>query len=383
VRFGLDADQLSLQVGLRGFLGREYSLERVRAAIETPAGHDIQAWHRMARELGLHGIAIPERFGGSGATFMELGVVLTELGRAAVPGPFFSTVVLAANALLRSGDEKACRTWLPGIVDGQLTATVVMPETPVRDGQLTTHARRAGSGWILEGAAHVVLDGADADLVLALAATAAGPTLFAVAPGAPGVERTRLESFDLTRRWGSLAFDGAAAEPVGEVGTGAEIVVSTAEFAMIGLACEQVGGAARCLDSATEYAKTRMQFGRPIGAFQSIKHMLADVLLSNEIASAAAECGAWTIALGPGGVSQIAALCKAVASDAFLQAAKVNIQVHGAIGFTWEHNAHLYFRRATSSRQFLGAPDVHHERLAAFQFATVPERDFAFKSAEQ
>ncbi len=370
--FGLDADQLSLQSGLRAFLEKEYTAERVRVAIETPAGHDLQAWHRMARELGLHGIAIPERYGGSGATFVELGVVLTELGRAAVPGPFFSTVVLATSALLRSGDEKACARWLPAIADGQLTATLAIPEGPDPDcGNLTARARRSERGWIVDGTTHLVPDGADVDLLLVLASTESGPTLFAVSARASGVRRIPLDPFDLTRRWGSVFLDGAVAEPVGEVGAGAEIVASTVERAAVGLACEQVGGAEQCLASATEYAKNRVQFGRPIGAFQGVKHMLADVLLNNEIASAAAEYGAWAIAHLQPGVPQVAAACQALASDAFLQAAKVNIQVHGGIGFTWEHSAHLHFRRATSSRQLLGAPARHYERLAAFLFETV------------
>ena len=370
----LSGDQLILRSNLRCFLEKEYSPERVRAAIETPAGHDIQAWHRMARELGLHGIAIPERFGGSGATFIELGVVLTELGRALVPGPFFSTVVIGANALLSSGDERACATWLPGIADGRLTATLAVLEAPPSDGAaLTTRARRSGSCWILDGAQQVVPDGANVDLLLVLASTESGPTLFAISPGLPGVQRTHLEPFDLTRRWGSVRMTEVAAEPVGEIGAGAEIVASTLELASIGLACEQVGSAAQCLELATGFAKNREQFGRPIGAFQSVKHMLADVLLNNEIASAAAEYGAWAIEHSPQEVPQLASACRALASDAFLQAAKANIQVHGAIGFTWEHSAHMYFRRATSTRQHLGSPDTHRERLAAYLFQGVSD----------
>ncbi len=379
MRFALDPEQIALRDTVRALLDRHCTGEHVRKAVELPEGHDLELWRRMARELGLQGIALPEDHGGSGAGFVELAVVLTELGRAAAPGPFFSTVALAAPALLRSGDERACTTWLPGIADGDTTATLAVFEArtgwsldPVTADPVTadpaTAARAGSDGWRLTGGKDFVSDGADVDLLLVLAGTDDGPALFAVPADAPGLHRTGHETFDLTRRLASVTFQDTPAQLVGAAGGGLDIVRDTLDRAAIAQACEQVGGAARCLDTATEYAKNRVQFNRPIGSFQAVKHILADVLVDNESAGSAADYAAWAVDHAPDEVPRLAALCKAFASDAYLAAAKASIQVHGGIGFTWEHDAHLHLRRATSSAQFLGSPDMHRERLASHIF---------------
>ena len=373
MRFELDADQLALRDGVRALLNDHCTGEQVRKAIESPPGHDPALFRRMARELGLHGIAIPEEFGGSGAGLVELGVVFGELGRALTPGPFFSTVALAVPALLSSGDAQAQRAWLPSIAEGDITATLALTEPDRPGGWLSdrppaTTAHRDGQRWLLSGTKELVTDGAEVDLLLVFADTAEGPALFALGSSADGLDRTAAGAFDLTRRLATVRLRDCQAQLIGALGQGRQIVADALDRAAILLACEQVGGADRCLQMATEYAGSRVQFGRPIGSFQAVKHMLADVLLEVESARAAAEYACWVAEHAPGELSVLASMTKAVASDAYLMAAKANIQVHGGIGFTWEHDAHLYFRRATSAGQFLGSPEQHRERVAAHAF---------------
>jgi alkylation response protein AidB-like acyl-CoA dehydrogenase len=375
VRFALDSDQEQLREVVRDFLASTSSSEQVRKAIETSPGYDTALWQRLGKELDLLGVNLPERFGGSGSSFVELAVVLRELGRVVEPGPFFSTIVLAAGALVASGDERAQESWLPRLASGECTAAFAVAEpgtgtelatlAGTLTNALTTAARLDGGDWSLSGTKQLVCHGASADLLVVLASTEDGPALFTVAGDTAGVSRASPVPFDLTRRLATVAFENAPAELVGEPGTGVDITRRTLDRAAVALACEQVGGAQRCLETATDYAKDRVQFGRPIGSFQAIKHMLADVLVEVESAAAAADYAAWVIDNEPDEIPYVASLAKAFASDTYLLAAKTNIQVHGGIGFTWEHDAHLQFRRATAGKQFLGSPEEHRERLAA------------------
>ncbi len=355
MKFALDDDQRQLQSVLRGFLDEHSASEQVRKVIDTPRGYDADLWRRLGTELDVLGINLPEAHGGSGSSFVELAVVARELGRAVAPVPFLGSVVLAGQALVHSGDAAAQAEWLPKIATGELLATLADPA--LTDGLTAT-------GDTLSGTARHVLHGAEAELLLVLADTPDGPTLFAVAGDAAGVHRESQTPFDLTRRLADLSFTDSPARPVGELGAGAATAAAALDRAAIALAAEQVGGAERCLDTAVEYAKTRQQFNRPIGSFQAIKHLLADLLVEVESASAAADYAAWVVDGEPGEVPHAASLAKAFASDTYLLAAKTNIQVHGGIGFTWEHDAHLHFRRATSGKQLLGSPEVHRERLA-------------------
>lgn len=366
MRFALDADQLQLRDAVRRLLAGHSSSEQVRRAIAAPPGYDRELWRRMAQELGLHGIAVPERFGGSGAGTVELAVVAEELGRALTPGPFLSTVVLAAGALLESGDDAACERWLPGIVAGDTVATLAVLEEPADwdFAGIAVTATPAGKGWTIDGRKTFVTDGHTADLVLVLAMTADGPGLFAVETSAAEATASALDVLDPTRAMSVLSLAAAPARLVGTPGEGLGIVRRTLDRAAVVLAAEQVGGTARCLEMAVEYAKARVQFGRPIGSFQAIKHMLADVLLETESASAAAYYAAWTADQDPGGLSAAASLCRSFCSDAFVAAAAANVQVHGGIGFTWEHDAHLYLKRANTSKELFGSPTLHRERLS-------------------
>ena len=353
----------------------------------TERGYDADAWHRMADELGLLGLVIPETHGGAGAGCTELGIVAQEMGRALFCGPFLSTAVLAATALGESADDAAQRRWLPAIAAGELIATVAIPGTPPSGGApgsapaaleaaalevaaLEVAARPAAGeglgardGWVLDGAAGFVLDGHVADLVLVPAATGEGTSLFAVRGPAPGLTRTLLPAFDATRKYARLNFAATPATLLGPAGGAAPALARVYDLGCVALACEQVGVAERALDMARDYALLRTQFGRPIGSFQAIKHKLADVLLEVEAARSAAWYGLWAADAQPDQLPVVASIAQATCSAAAYLATAENMQVHGGIGYTWEHPAHLYFRRATTSRMWLGDPAGHYERL--------------------
>ncbi|WP_409330003.1 acyl-CoA dehydrogenase family protein [Trujillonella humicola] len=358
-----------LRSSVRDFLADRSGEEHVRRVMESDLGHDPSVWAQMAEQLGLQSLVLPAEHGGDGYGPVELRVVLEEMGRALLPSPFFSTVVLAATALVASGDQAAQAAHLPGIAAGKATATLAVAEA---DGQwrtdrLATTAVDTGSGWTLSGEKSLVLDGATADVLLVAAATDRGPTLFAVPGDAPGVTRTPLRTLDPTRRLARVTFAGVAAVPLGSPGSAAGVVDRVLDVATTALAAEQVGGARACMEAATGYARERVQFGRAIGSFQAVKHKCADMFVRVQLAEAAATEAADALAGVEGAPAPgvAAAVAHVVCSESFLFAAAENIQVHGGIGFTWEHPAHLYFRRAKSSQLLFGGPAVYHERLLA------------------
>ena len=353
---GEDAEDLRRIV--RGFLEKRSSEDVVRTLMDTGSGHDPVVWAQAAEELGLHGLTVPEEHGGSGATPVELGVVFEEMGAALFCGPFLATVGLAATALIEAGDA----AHLPGIAAGTTIATLAWAGP---DPATSTLAATPGTdGWTVSGTAGVVLDGATADLVLVAARSAAGPCLLAVTGDARGLSRTPLTPMDSTRRLAELRFDAAPAELVGTDGAAAAALERTADLVALYLAAEQLGGAARVLATAVEYAGTRVQFGRAIGSFQAIKHRCADMLVDVESARSVVQHGLWTAVHDPAGLPVSASLARSVASDAYQRVAAHNIQIHGGIGFTWEHSAHLYLKRAKSSQLLLGSPRRHRGRLA-------------------
>jgi alkylation response protein AidB-like acyl-CoA dehydrogenase len=297
---------------------------------------------------------------------VELIVVLEEMGRSLMCAPYFSTVALAANAILTSGDDAAKKELLPGIASGDSIATLAFTEDNGRwdEGGITTAATRAGDGWTLEGHKMFVLDGHVANLLVVAARTPAGLSLFAVEENAPGLTRTPLATMDQTRKQARLELSGTPARLIGADGGASAGLSKTLDLAAVALAAEQVGGAQRCLDMSVEYAKQRVQFGRPIGSFQAIKHKCADMLLEVESAKSAAYYAGWAAAEASDELGVVASLAKAYCSDAYFHAAAENIQIHGGIGFTWEHDAHLYFKRAKSSELLLGDPTYHRELLA-------------------
>jgi alkylation response protein AidB-like acyl-CoA dehydrogenase len=360
------AEQDELRKSVRRFLEQKSPSAEVRRLMETDEGYDPAVWQQMAEQLGLQGMAVPEEYGGSGFGFVELVVVLEEMGRALLCAPYFSSVVLAVTALLESGDDAAQKDLLPGIADGSTIATLAWVETPTRwDAQtVTTRATRTADGYTLDGTKTLVVDGHVASLLLVVAQADGGPSLFAVDAGAPGLTRRRLESLDMTRKLALVELSGTPARLVAAEADAAGIVERTMRLAAVALAAEQVGAAQKCLEMSVDYAKLRVQFGRPIGSFQAIKHKCADMLLEVESARSAAYYAAWAAADASPELAVVAPLAKAYCSEAFATTAAETIQIHGGIGFTWEHDAHLYYRRAKSSEQFLGSPAEHRDELA-------------------
>jgi alkylation response protein AidB-like acyl-CoA dehydrogenase len=365
MNFAFSEEQEELRTAVRRFLQEKSPSTEVRRLMETTDAFDQAVWDQMANQLGLQALAIPEAYGGAGFTHVELTVVFEEMGAALLCAPYFSTVALGANALLSCGDESAKKDLLPGIADGSTKATFALTEDSGSwDAESVTLAASGGPQWTLDGHKMYVIDGHIADLILVVARTGAGLGLFAVEGAAAGLVRTPLATMDQTRKQARLEFSSTPARLVGKEGGAGSVVSRTLDLAAVALAAEQVGGAQRCLDMAVDYAKTRIQFGRPIGSFQAIKHKCADMLLEVESAKSAAYYAGWAAAEDSDELPVVASLAKSYCSEAYFHAASENIQIHGGIGFTWEHDAHLYFKRAKSSELLLGDPSYHRELLA-------------------
>jgi len=374
VNFDFDEDQEELRHTVRRFLERSSAEPDVRRLMATDLGYDEAVWAQLAGQLGLHGLAIPEEYGGAGFGFVELGVVLEEMGRVLLCAPFFASAVMAAELLMAAGDEQARKDYLPGIASGETIATVALTES---DGQwqessVTLRAVQAGGTWRLSGAKTFVPDGVSAGLILVVARTGDGMGVFAVAGDADGLSRESLPTMDQTRKQARLDFDSVSARPISGAVDAWPAVRRMLEVAAVGLAAEQVGGAQRALEMAVEYAKLREQFGRPIGSFQAIKHKCASMLVAVESMKSAAYYGLWAVASGDSELPIVSSIAKVCCSDGYAMVAAENIQIHGGIGFTWEHPAHLYFKRARSSRILLGGPDYHREIIARLASITPP-----------
>jgi alkylation response protein AidB-like acyl-CoA dehydrogenase len=371
------AELAALRDSVRDFLAAKSGEQQVRAAIETERGYDEDLWREMASGLSLPGLALPEEYGGDGFGFTELQVVLEEMGRALTPSPFLASAVLAAGAILAAGDEVAAKAYLPGIASGQTTAALAVAESAGlwSFDQLATTARPAGdgsagdssAGWLLAGTKQFVLHGATAGLVVVAAHTAQGPGFFAVQAGqaGPTLTRTSLRTLDLTRPVASLQFNDTPATLIGAAGAAGPALDAVLDLAMTAVAAEQAGAARACLEASAAYARERHQFGRAIGSFQAVKHKCADMLVKVELGQAAATEAARAAAGDPDAapLPQAAAVAHAVCSESLMFVAAENIQVHGGIGFTWEHPAHLYFRRAKATQLMFGGPGFYFEHL--------------------
>jgi alkylation response protein AidB-like acyl-CoA dehydrogenase len=360
-----DKEQEELRRTLRRFLETKSSSEEVRRLMETQEGYDPAVWKQMAEQLGLQGLAIPEEFGGSGFGILETALVLEEMGRALLPAPYLATV-LGANLLQLSDDQQAKEDLLPGIAEGTTIATVALAEA---DGEwntdnLSTTATQSGDGWTLEGQKSFVLDGTTATLLLVVAQAPGGPSVFAVDGSAAGITRRGLDTLDMTRKLAEVGFSGTPARLVGAEGDAATLVPRLMRIASVVLATEQVGGAQRCLERTVEYVNIRYQFGRPVGSFQAVKHRCADMLLEVESARSAAYYALWALAEDADDAAISADLAKAFCSEAYWLAASDSIQLHGGIAFTWEHDAHLYYRRAKSTSLLFGSPTEHWDAVA-------------------
>ena len=370
LQFSFTSEQEEFRSVLRRFLQEKSPPSVVRRLMETETGWERDGWQALNQQLGLTGVHIPEEYGGQGFGFVELGIVLEEMGRALLCAPYFSTTVLAATAIMNAGTKAQREALLPPIALGEVVATLAFTEPNGRwdAGGIETTARPEGGRYRLDGIKSFVLDGHTADLIV-VAARAPGSSgedglsLFSVRGDAPGLTRRALKVMDPTRKQARLAFAGVPADLLGELGAAAGPLAKTLTQAAACLASEMVGGAERLRVSALDYANLRMQFGRPIASFQSMKHKQADMLVDVELAKSAAYAAASAAAEDDPELPAIAALAKACAADAYLQTAIHTIQIHGGIGFTWDNDTHLWFKRAKSSEVFLGDPTWRRERL--------------------
>ena len=370
MQFSFTSEQEEFRSVLRRFLQEKSPPSAVRRLMESDAGWVRDGWVELNHQLGLTGVHIPEAFGGQGFGFVELGIVLEEMGRALLCAPYFSTTVLAATAIMNAGSKAQQEALLPPIALGEVVATLAFTEPNGRwdAAGIETTASPAGGRFRLDGVKSFVLDGHTADLIVVAARTPGSSgedrvSLFTTRGDAPGLARRALKVMDPTRKQARLDFNGVEADLLGELGAGAGPLAKTLVQAAACLASEMVVGAERLRVSALDYANLRMQFGRPIASFQSMKHKQADMLVDVELAKSAAYAAASAAAEDDPELPAIASLAKACASDAYLQTAIHTIQIHGGIGFTWDNDTHLWFKRAKSSEVFLGDPALHRERM--------------------
>jgi alkylation response protein AidB-like acyl-CoA dehydrogenase len=349
---------------VRGFLEKKSSNDSVRALMETESGVDRDVWTQAAVQLGVVGLLVPEPLGGSGAGMIEFGTVFEEAGRALWCAPLLSTGALVTCAVLSTVEPTAQTQLLAPITEGSVVAALAWNGVRPSVGSLQAH--RSGDHWVVNGTSGYVVDGAAADQLLVCAAVDDRLDLFVIEnvgdDPAFGLQRRGLTTMDSTRRLAELSFDDTPAVRLAtDVANDLDGALDRVEAL---LAAEQLGGASRALEMAVEYAKTRIQFGRPIGSFQAIKHKLAEMLMSVELARASVDHALEIADREPELLPVAVSHARAVVSDAYVRVAADNIQVHGGIGFTWEHPAHLYLKRAKSSQLLLGSPKWHRSRLA-------------------
>jgi len=363
MNFDFSDDQKFLKSEARKFLAARCPSATVRGVLDVPAvSYDAGLWKAVA-EQGWLGAAIPEAFGGLGLGGIELCAIAEELGRALAPIPFSSTVYFVAEALMLAGSPAQRARWLPRIAVGEAIGCFATVE---RAGVLTESQVQARvDGGKLTGVKIPVTDGDVATLAVVLAKQGGRPGLYLVELAAAGVTRQTLETLDPTRGAARLTFADAPAEPMGEPGEGMALAEAVLNRAAVLLAFEQVGGADRALEMARDYALTRYAFGRPIGGYQAIKHKLADIYIKNELARSNAYYGAWALGDGAAELPVAAAAARVAAGEAFWFAAKENLQTHGGMGFTWDVDCHLFYRRAQQLGLVAGGAKAWKERLVA------------------
>jgi alkylation response protein AidB-like acyl-CoA dehydrogenase len=370
--FGLNEDQETLAKYARDFLDNECPTTFVRAMIEHDTGKDDAFYKHMA-DLGWMGIAIPEAYGGQGMTYVDLAVLLEEMGRALVPGPFFASVCLAAPVILEAGNDAQRQALLPSIASGERNATVAYTEAggSVDESGITLDAKADGDGFVLNGTKRFVLDAHVADTLIVAGRTSGGVTLFVVDPKASGVEITQLKAMDMTRRLCDVALTNvqvASGDVLGAVDGGWPLLERAIQRATGLLSSECVGGAQKVLDMSVEYARERVQFGRPIGSFQAVKHKCAEMLVDVELGRSAMYYAAWAasdeVPEEDRELALASSMAKAFCGEMYTRVASNGIHVHGGIGFTWEHDMHLFFKRAKSNEVLLGDPSYHRDKVA-------------------
>lgn len=365
MNFDFSDDQKQLRDQARRFLAEKCPSRAVRAVLDGNASYDRELWKGLA-EMGFLGVAIPEEFGGAGAGHLELCVIAEEMGRALAPVPFSSTVYLAAETLLLAASDAQKKMWLPKIAAGEVIGTLALFEST---GNPSPKAiKLAAEGGVLNGTKKPVPDGAIADFAIVAARTGSSGresdiSLFLVDMKGGGVEAKELTNVDPTRGQAEFIFKNCKAEPLGKAGEGWSILTQVLDRAAVLIAFEQVGGADRALEMGRDYALERIAFGRPIGSFQAIKHMLADMYVSATLARSNCYYGAWALSTNAGELPEAAAAARISATQAFQHCAKNNIQVHGGMGFTWEFDCHIYYRRANAVALGLGSLSYWEDAL--------------------
>jgi alkylation response protein AidB-like acyl-CoA dehydrogenase len=369
--FAFSEEQEMLRRAARDFLAKECSSKVVRKLMDGPDGYDPALWKKIA-DLGWTALGIPEEYGGVG-TFLDLVVVLEEAGRALLPGPFFATMGLGVPALIEGGSEAQKKEVLGAIAQGSARATLAFTEPSGRwdAGSVTLSAKAGSGGWQLDGIKLFVPDAEAADYIVVAARTRGegedGISLFLVKGRPEGMTVNPLKTLDMTRRWSEVRFNGVKLEADSLMGAADKAwphLRRALEWATAALCAEMIGGTQKVLETTTEYAKTRHQFGKPIGIYQAVSHKLADMLVLSESGRSATYYAAWAIDADAPDRSLAASMAKAYVSDAYRKVAGDGIQVHGGIGFTWEHDMHLYFKRAKSSEVTLGDATYHRELVA-------------------
>jgi alkylation response protein AidB-like acyl-CoA dehydrogenase len=371
--FGLSDDQEALQRAARDVLARECPPALVRETARDVSGVP-RALHARMAELGWTGLLVPERDGGLGLGALELALVMEELGRVVAPGPFLGTQLVTA-ALVRAGSPTQRRRWVPRLVAGEVTGALAYLEESDRHDPagIALRARPARDGWRLSGTKLFVMGVPGADLLLVAARTrsgadARGISLFLVEAAAPGVRVRPQESIDLTRRMGEVVLRDARVGRdalLGRPGAGWTLLARLLDLGAVGIAADSLGGAARALEMAVEYSKTRQQFGRPIGSFQAVKHMAAEMVADVEPARSLVWYAAYAFDRRPREAARAAAIAKARLGEVYSRTVGRAVEIHGGIGFTWEHDLHLWFKRARWNEVAFGDPAFHRERLAA------------------
>jgi len=371
MHFEFSDDQKALGEAARRYLEAKCSPDAVRAQMERSVPYDRTLWQGLA-EMGYAGIAVPEEYGGLGLGYLELCVVSEELGRVLAPVPF-SSVLLASELLLEAGTPAQKSAWLPRLVRGEAIGTLAVAE---RHGALSPQSiRLSAAGCRLNGVKIAVPDGLAADFAIVAARTgdaANAIALFFVDLRGDGVARTAAATIDPSRGHANLTLKNTPAEPLGPPGAGWRLIETILDRAAVLTAFEQTGGADRALESARDYALARYAFGRPIGAFQAIKHMLADMYVAATLARSNAYYGAWALATGAPELPQAAAAARLSATSAFQLCAKNNIQTHGGMGFTWAFDCHLFYRRSALLALNLGAAPYWENRLITQMRARQP-----------
>jgi alkylation response protein AidB-like acyl-CoA dehydrogenase len=374
MNFGFNEEQELLRSTARKFFENECTSETVRKLMDGPEGMTAELWKKVA-EQGWLGLIVPDAYGGMGLGVVDLVVLMEEMGRAVVPGPFFSTVLLGGLAILEAGTEAQKKAWLPKLTSGEARATLAWMEPSADLGArgITLSATAKGGGHVLNGTKLFVQDAHTADLIVVAARTAngqtpeAGVTLFLVPKGAPGLTITLLPTMDQTRKLCEVTLKDvpAGADTVmGQAGAGWAPLARVLDRATVALCAEMCGGAQKVLDMTVEYAKIRQAFGRPIGSYQGVKHRAADMLVDVENSKSITYYAAWAMDEGVPEGPLAVSMAKAYVSDAYRRVAGAGIQLHGGIGFTWEHDLHLYFKRAKGSEFTFGDATWHRERVA-------------------